>query len=159
MRFWSYLPPESCHRIAPDPAPPRRLTAPPDPLSRAAPECPPSRIDRPGASALDSRFAAALGPPVMNLSPCKEFLLEDSSSSDESDIESLLERHPQQMVVVVLVVKEHEDRNRKRWRGSTVGCLCIPRNRHLGNEMLMQDYFTENPTYLSCLFRRRYRMC
>ena len=50
----------------------------------------------------------------MDLSPCKEFLLKDSSSSDDSDIESMLERHRQHMVVAVLAVKEREDRNNKR---------------------------------------------
>ena len=59
---------------------------------------------------------------------------------------------------MALAVKGHEDENRKRRHGSTVGSLCIPRNRHLGNEMLMQDYFAENPTYPPHLFRRRYRM-
>jgi hypothetical protein len=52
----------------------------------------------------------------MDLSPCKEFLLEDLSLSDDSDVESLLESHRQQMVVVVLTVKELGDRNRKRRR-------------------------------------------
>ena len=50
----------------------------------------------------------------MDLSPCEQFLLEDSSSSDDSGIESMLERHRQQMVVAVLAVKEVKDRNRKR---------------------------------------------
>ena len=36
--------------------------------------------------------------------------------------------------------------------------LCILRNRHLGNEMMMQDYFADNPTYPPHLFRIRYRM-
>ena len=85
----------------------------------------------------------------MDLSPCEEVLLEDSSSSDDSDIETLLENNRRQMVVVVLAVKELEDRNRKRRRGSTVGRLCIPRNRHLGNMMLMQDYLAVPPTYPS----------
>ncbi|KAE8784095.1 DNA-directed RNA polymerase 3, chloroplastic [Hordeum vulgare] len=77
---------------------------------------------------------------------------------DDSDIESLLERHRREMVEVLLAVKEYKDRNQKRRRGSIVGDLCIPYNRQLGNKMLMQDYFAENPTYLLHLFRRRYRM-
>ena len=70
----------------------------------------------------------------------------------------MLANFRQQTLVMALAVKEHEDEHRKRRRGSTVGRLCIPRNRYLGNEMLMQDYFLENPTYPPHLFRRRYRM-
>ena len=91
----------------------------------------------------------------MELSPCEKFLLSDS---DDSDVETMLATFRQQTLVMALAVKEHEDENRKRRRGSTVGRLCIPRNRHLGNEMLMQDYFAENPTYPLHLFWRRYRM-
>ncbi|KAM3318343.1 hypothetical protein ACQJBY_035841 [Aegilops geniculata] len=94
----------------------------------------------------------------MELSPCKKFLLDDSSDSDDLDVETLLASYRQQTLVMALAVKEHEDDNRKRRRGSTVGRLCITRNRHLGNEMLMQDYFAENPTYPPHLFRRRYQM-
>ena len=76
----------------------------------------------------------------MELSPCQKFLLEDSSDSYDSDVKTLLVNYWQQTLVMALAVKEHEDENRKRQRGSTIGRLCIPRNRHLGNEMLMQDY-------------------
>ena len=44
----------------------------------------------------------------MELSPCDQFLLEDSSESDDSDVEMLLANHRQQMAVVVLAVKEFE---------------------------------------------------
>src|SRR3954471_8965555 len=91
----------------------------------------------------------------MELTPCEKFLLSDS---DDSDVETMLATFRKQTLVMALAVKEHEDENRKRRRGSTVGRLCILRNRHLGNEMLMQDYFAENPTYPPHLFRRRYRM-
>ena len=94
----------------------------------------------------------------MELSPCEKFLISDSPDSDDSDVETMLATFRQQTLVMALAVKEHEDEYRKRRRGSTVGRLCIPRNRHLGNEMLMQDYFSENPTYPAHLFRRRYRM-
>ena len=95
----------------------------------------------------------------MDLTPCEEFMLEHSSSDDDSDGETLLANHRQQMIVVVLAVKDFEDRCRRaRRRGSMVGRLCIPRNRQLGHEMLMQDYFADNPTYPAHLFRRRYRM-
>ena len=36
-------------------------------------------------------------------------MLEDLSSSDDSDVETLLENHKKQMVVAVLAVKEFED--------------------------------------------------
>ena len=49
----------------------------------------------------------------MDLSPTKEFLLDDSSSSDDSDIESLLENYQRQMVVTVLSVKELEEGEKK----------------------------------------------
>ncbi|KAE8772691.1 Cell division cycle 5-like protein [Hordeum vulgare] len=94
----------------------------------------------------------------MELTPCEKFLLSDSSDSDGSDVETMLANFHQQTLVMALAVKEHEDENWKRRRGSTVGRLCIHRNRHLENEMLMQDYFAENPTYPPHLFRRRYRM-
>ena len=94
----------------------------------------------------------------MELSLCEKFLLSDSSDSDDSDVETMLATFRQQTLVMALAVKEHEDEHRKRRRGSTVRRLCIPRNHHRGNEMLMQDYFTENPTYPPHLFRRRYRM-
>ncbi|XP_073354057.1 uncharacterized protein [Aegilops tauschii subsp. strangulata] len=94
----------------------------------------------------------------MELTPCEKFLLSDSSDSDDSDVETMLATFRQQTLVMALAVKEHEDEYPKRRRGSTVGRLCIPRNRHLGKEMLMQDYFSENPTYPAHLFRRRYRM-
>ena len=94
----------------------------------------------------------------MELTPCEKFLLSDSFDSDDSDVETMLATFRQQTLVMALAVKEHEDEHRKRRQGSTVGRLCIPQNRHLGNEMLMQDYFAENPTYPPHLFWRRYRM-
>ena len=77
----------------------------------------------------------------------EEFLLEDSSSSDDSDNETLLENHRRQMVVVILTVKELEDGKKKKRPGSKVDRLCIPRNRYFRNELLMQDYVAEEPTY------------
>ena len=89
----------------------------------------------------------------MELSPCDQFLLDDSSESDDSDVEMLLANHRQQMALVVLVVKEFEDTHRRTRRGSKVGRLCIPRNRFYGNELLMRDYFAERPTYPAHTFR------
>ena len=83
-----------------------------------------------------------------------------SSDSDDSDVDGLPQDDDTEMLLLVLGMKEFEDRAKllDRRRGSTMGRMCIPRNRALGHEMLMQDYFAEVPTYPPRLFRRRYRM-
>ena len=82
------------------------------------------------------------------------------SSSDDSDIDDLLQDDDAEMMVVVLAVQELEDRAKllDQRRGSQMGRICIHRNRGLGHDQLMQDYFAEVPTYPPRLFRRRYRM-
>jgi hypothetical protein len=84
----------------------------------------------------------------------------DWSSSDDSDLDELLEDDDTEMMAIVLAVKELEDRAKllDQRRGSQMGRLCIPQNRAAGHEQLMQDYFAEVPTYPPCVFRRRYRM-
>ena len=94
----------------------------------------------------------------MDLTPEEQFVLSDSSSSDDSDEERFFHSRRQQMAVAVLAVKDFEDRYARRRQGSKVGRLCIPRNRFYGNELLMQDYFADIPTYPAHIFRRRYRM-
>jgi hypothetical protein len=84
------------------------------------------------------------------------FLLEDSSSSDDSDLEELLDDDLEQ-TAVILVAAATDVRPKKR-KSSTMGRLCIPRNRALGHTLLMRDYFAEVPTYPPHLFRRRYPM-
>jgi len=81
-----------------------------------------------------------------------------SSSSDDSDIEDLILDDDDENLVVLHLVDKFEAGPPKKRRGSTVGRLCIPRNRALGDKMLMKDYFAEVPTYPAHLFRRRYRM-
>ncbi|KAE8820004.1 DNA-directed RNA polymerase 3, chloroplastic [Hordeum vulgare] len=76
-------------------------------------------------------------PPEMDLRLCEKFLVEDSSSSDDSDVERMLLTFLQHSFVMALAVKEHEDENRKRRHESIVGRLCIPRNCHLSNVKLM----------------------
>jgi hypothetical protein len=93
----------------------------------------------------------------MPLSPAALFLMEDSSDSSDSDMDELLDDDMEDTVVLV-AVKELADRQKKVRGGSKVGRLCIPRNRKLGNDLLMRDYFAEVPTYPPHLFRRRYRM-
>ena len=75
-------------------------------------------------------------------------LSSDWSSSD-SDIDELLQDDDTEMLVIILAVKELEDRTKllDRRHGSNMGCLFIPRNCGLGHATLMQDYFAEVPTY------------
>ena len=82
------------------------------------------------------------------------------SSSDDSDIEELLQDDDVEMKGLLLDVQEFEDRAKlmDQRRGSKMGRVTIYRNRALGHEHLMQDYFDEVPTYPARLFRRRYRM-
>ena len=61
-------------------------------------------------------------------------------------------------LVLLHLLDKFEKGPKKKRRGSTVGQLCIPRNRALSDKMLMKDYFAEVPTYPVHLFRRRYRM-
>jgi hypothetical protein len=83
-----------------------------------------------------------------------------SSDSDDSDLDELLNDDDTEMMLLLFGMKQMEDRAKllDQRKGSTVGRLCIPRNRALGHEQLMQDYFAEVPTYPPRLFRRRYRM-
>ncbi|KAE8813696.1 ATP-dependent zinc metalloprotease FTSH 5, mitochondrial [Hordeum vulgare] len=82
------------------------------------------------------------------------------SSSGDSDIEELLQDDDVEMMGLLLEVQEFEDRTKlmDQRRGSKMGRVTIYRNRGLGHEHLMQDYFAEVPTYPPRLFRRRYRM-
>jgi hypothetical protein len=83
-----------------------------------------------------------------------------SSDSDDSDLDELLHDDDTEMMMLILGIKELEDRAKllDQRTGSTLGRLCIPWNRALGHAQLMQDYFAEVPTYPPRLFRRRYRM-
>ncbi|XP_071678283.1 uncharacterized protein [Lolium perenne] len=89
-----------------------------------------------------------------------DFDLSDSSSSDDSDLEELLQDDDLESTILLLAVKDPEDRAKllNRRRGSVFGWNHIQRNRLLGHEQLMEDYFAEVPTYPAHLFRRRYRM-
>jgi hypothetical protein len=83
-----------------------------------------------------------------------------SSDSDDSDLEELLHEDDTEMMMLIISMKEIEDRSKlmDRRTGSMLGRLCIPRNHALVHAQLMQDYFAEVPTYPPCLFRRRYLM-
>jgi hypothetical protein len=89
----------------------------------------------------------------MPLSNCVLFLMEDSSSLDDSDLEDILFDDDEQLLLM-LAAKEEEDNKRIKRPGSKVGRLCIPWNCTLEHAMLMQDYFLEVPTYPAYLFRR-----
>ncbi|KAE8772847.1 ATP-dependent zinc metalloprotease FTSH 5, mitochondrial [Hordeum vulgare] len=84
----------------------------------------------------------------------------DWSSSDDSYIDELLQDDDVEMMSLLVDVQAFEDRVKllDQRRGSKMGRLIIYRNRALGHEHLMRDYFAEVPTYPPRLFRRRYRM-
>ena len=65
------------------------------------------------------------------------------SSSDDSDIDDLLQDDDAEMMVAVLAVQELEDRAKllDQRRGSQMGRICIQRNRARAHDQLMQDYF------------------
>ncbi|XP_071674281.1 uncharacterized protein [Lolium perenne] len=86
--------------------------------------------------------------------------LSDSFSSDDSNIEHMLQEDDSETIILILAVKELEDRASllNRRRGSVMGRKYIQRNRALGHASLMDDYFAEIPTYPAHLFRRWYRM-
>jgi hypothetical protein len=87
------------------------------------------------------------------MDPCALFLLEDSSSSDDSDLEELLGEDVEQ-TTVILTVKEILDVRSKKRKGSTMGRLYL--DRALGHNLLRRDYFAKVPTYPPHLFRRWY---
>jgi hypothetical protein len=91
------------------------------------------------------------------MDPCALFLMEDSSFYDDSNLEELLDDDIEQ-TTIILSAKEILDVKPKKRKGSSMGRLCIPRNRALGHNMLMRDYFAEVTTYPPHLFRCRYRM-
>ncbi|KAE8788708.1 ATP-dependent zinc metalloprotease FTSH 5, mitochondrial [Hordeum vulgare] len=80
----------------------------------------------------------------------------DWSSSGDSDIDELLQGDDVEMMSLLVDVQAFEDRVKlmDQRRGSKMGRITIYRNRALGHEHLMQDYFTEVPTYPPRLFRR-----
>ena len=47
----------------------------------------------------------------MELNTRERFFLEDSSDLDDSDVETLLENHRQQMLVMALIMKENDNEN------------------------------------------------
>jgi hypothetical protein len=89
------------------------------------------------------------------MSESQRFLLEDSSSLDDSDINELILDDDVEQAMVIIAVKNLQDRMAmKRRRGSVPGRITVPRNRAAGHKALMQDYFAEEPTYppsLICL--------
>jgi hypothetical protein len=93
------------------------------------------------------------------MSESQWFLLKDSSSSDDSDIDELILDDDIEQAMVIIAVKNLQDRMAmKRRRGSVPGRIIVPRNRTAGQEALILDYFAEVPMYPPSLFRRRYRM-
>jgi hypothetical protein len=98
------------------------------------------------------------------MSSTDEFIdvnLSDSSSSNDSDLNELLQDDEVDATILLLFVKELEDRAQllNRRRVSVIGWNHIQWNRLLGHEQLMKDYFADVRTYPPHLFRRRYCMC
>jgi hypothetical protein len=96
-----------------------------------------------------------------SLSAGEEFMLEDSSSLDDNSyLEDLLVDDNVEHTMVIIIVKNlHNRLQMKMQRGFVIGYLCIPQNRALGHESLIQDYFSKVPTtYPPSLFCRRFRM-
>jgi hypothetical protein len=83
-----------------------------------------------------------------------------SLDSDDSNVNEVLNDDDMEVMLVLFGMKQMEDHAKllDQRKGSTMGHVCIPRNRALGHEQLMQNYFAEVPTYPPHLFRRRYRM-
>ncbi|KAK1662366.1 hypothetical protein QYE76_050525 [Lolium multiflorum] len=69
-----------------------------------------------------------------------------SSDSDDSDIDELLNDDETEMMLLLFGMKHMQDRAKllDQRKGSVMGRMCIPRNRALGHEQLMQDYFAES---------------
>jgi hypothetical protein len=88
-----------------------------------------------------------------SLSASEEFMLEDSSSSEDNSYleDILIDDNIEQTMVIIVVNNLHERLQMKMRRGSVIVHLCIPRNRALGHESLIQDYFSKVPTYLPSL--------
>ncbi|KAE8776554.1 DNA-directed RNA polymerase 3, chloroplastic [Hordeum vulgare] len=70
----------------------------------------------------------------MELSFDGEFVLADSSFDDDSDVENLLANHRQHMLVVLMAIKEYEDRRRSQRRGSKIR-FWLRQNRHRNAEL------------------------
>jgi hypothetical protein len=84
-----------------------------------------------------------------------KFLLEDSSSLDDSDIENLIFDEAEDIILMRLIEIREEaiEEEKRKHAGSQVGSLCLPRNQALGHEMLIKDYSAEVCTYPDHLFR------
>jgi hypothetical protein len=81
------------------------------------------------------------------MSESRWFLLEDSSSLDDSDIEEMvLDDDVEQAMVIVAVKNLQEWMAMKRRRRLVVGRITVPQNRAAVHEAFMQDYFPEVST-------------
>jgi hypothetical protein len=93
------------------------------------------------------------------MSESRRFLLKDSSSSDDSDIEERILDDIIEQAMVIVAVKNLQDRMAmKRRRSSVAGRITVPQNRAAVHEALIQDYFPEASTYPPSHFCRRFRM-
>ncbi|XP_020262358.1 uncharacterized protein LOC109838318 [Asparagus officinalis] len=79
---------------------------------------------------------------------------EDMKQWEEED-EILARLYVSNNKIMAYFSKEEE---RPKRIGSVPGHLVINRGREEGNSRLYSDYFSDNPTYVANLFRRRFRM-
>ncbi|KAK1627509.1 hypothetical protein QYE76_001824 [Lolium multiflorum] len=138
-------PPESV-RSAPLRRPPscadaRRTSAAPRPKFRVPPRAPP-----PSSRGLLRRLSPMASEDVHMADLEATSTDWSSSDSDDSDIDELLNDDETEMMVLLFGLKQTEDRLKllDQRKGSVMGRMCIPRNRALGHEQLMQDYFAES---------------
>jgi hypothetical protein len=77
------------------------------------------------------------------VSVSERFMLDDSFSSNDSDVKDMLLDDGIEHTMIIVAVKNLQDRLwMKMWRGSIINLFCIPWNHALGHAMLMQDYFS-----------------
>nr|XP_040256342.1 CASP-like protein 4A2 [Aegilops tauschii subsp. strangulata] len=133
------------------PRPPSTAASRPPAASRsqrqAGPRPPRALLTAPEARRARGSRVAPSSPRMEVNTDDMESLSDDSgwSSLDDSDIEELLQDDDVEMMGLLLDVQEFEDRAKlmDQRRGSKMGRVTIYRNRGLGHEQLMQDYFAE----------------
>jgi hypothetical protein len=94
-----------------------------------------------------------------SMSESQRFLLEDSSSSDDSGIKEMILDDDIEQAMVIITVKNIQDlMAMKRWHVSVASRVTVPRNRAANHEALMQDYFAKVSMYPPSLFCKRFQM-
>ena len=71
-----------------------------------------------------------------------ELFFEDSSSDDYND--DLVEDDEIEYIILMVVVRDLEENKKRKRPRSQMSRLCIYRNRALGHEIPMDDYFAKD---------------